>query len=338
MATGTDFRPPKQWQLSEEETISSYANWQSNILYHLSLCNDFGPFLASSWGKKSVANRGLADDTGTGGKTGVQKSIILERMLSLIAQFAPSLLRNDIIKNSTSLSWIWERIRKYYALGSSEVNFIKLYEIQRKEGERYETLYQRILAHLEDNLITISSGIEHDGAVATVDEVLSPTAERLAVFHWLTLIDERLPAYVARTYAQDLQSRSLKDIQPRISENMDAILADINSQDAISVQYTQSQGRKRNSYANFSNRKHQASNNTKKNLAGKKPSHPERSCAICSAAGRPSTGHDINKCWFISKFDKMQIAKACRVMVSEDFDSEEESDSDDPTGEVAEQL
>ena len=212
----------------------------------------FATILVRSWlqaGGKSVVYQGLIDDTGTSGKTRVLKSLILERMLSLIAQFAPPLLRNDIIKNSTSLSWIWERIRKYYAFGSSEVNFIKLYEIQRKDGERYETLYQRILAHLEDNLITVSSGIEHDGVVATVDEVLSPTAERLAVFHWLTLIDQRLPAYVARPYAQDLQSRSLKDIQPRISENMDAILADINSQEAVAVQYTQSQGRKKSSHS-----------------------------------------------------------------------------------------
>jgi len=334
MATSSDFRPPKQWQLSEEETISTYANWQSNILYHLSLCNDFSSFLDSNWEKKSVANRGLKNDAGTAGKTGVQKAIILERMLSLIAQFAPSLLRNDIIKNSTSLSWIWERIRKYYAFGSSEVNFIKLYEIKRKDGERYGTLYQRILAHLEDNLITISSGIEHDGLKPTVDEVLSPTAERLAVYHWLTLIDQRLPAYVARTYAQDLQSRSLKDIQPRISENMDAILVDINSQEATSIQYTQSLGRKSNSYSNFTNKKHQA-HNTKRNSVNKKPN---QSCAICSAAGRPSTGHDISKCWFISKFDKMNIAKACRVMASEDFKSEEESDSDDTNDDVAEQL
>ena len=133
---------------------------------------------------------------------------------------------------------------------------------------------------------------------------------------------------MARTYAQDLQSRSLKDIRPRISENMDAILADINSQEAVAVQYTQSQGRKKSSHSNFSNKRHQASYNTKKNLADKKPSHSERSCAICNAAGRPSTCHDIKICRLIRKIDKMKIAKACRVMASEDFNSEEESDSD----------
>ena len=34
----------------------------------------------------------------------------------------------------------------------------------------------------------------------------------------------------------------------------------------------------------------------------------------------------------------MKIAKACRVMASEDFNSEEESDSDDPCDEFVDQL
>ena len=155
----------------------------------------------------SSQSRGLTDDVPTNPpspttKTAVQKSIALDIMLGLIAQFSPSLLRNNIIKNSTSLSWIWQRIRKYYAFSHSEVNFLKLYTIKRKEDEWYETLYQRIIAHLEDNLITVASGIIHDGELPIADEELSPTAERLAVYHWLTLIDQCLPAYIACTYSQ----------------------------------------------------------------------------------------------------------------------------------------
>ena len=47
------FRPPKQWQLTENETITSFANWQSNIMYHLSLNNEFEPFLTED-GRKSL--------------------------------------------------------------------------------------------------------------------------------------------------------------------------------------------------------------------------------------------------------------------------------------------
>ena len=65
-------------------------------------------------------------------KSAVQKKIVLERMLGLIAQFSPSLLRNDIIKRSMSLSWVWQRIRKHYNFSQSEVNFLNLASIKLK--------------------------------------------------------------------------------------------------------------------------------------------------------------------------------------------------------------
>ena len=146
------FRPPKQWVLTDKETITSFASWQSNILYHLSLNNEFAIFLDEgfTWQKKSTTNRGLVADgdavAANDRKTAAQKNIHLERMLGLIAQFAPSLLRNDIIRKSTSLDWIWKRIRKHYSFQQSEVNFLRLSTIKKEPDERYETLFQRISA------------------------------------------------------------------------------------------------------------------------------------------------------------------------------------------------
>ena len=195
---GGAFHPPKPWQLTENETINSFANWKSNVLYNLSLNNEFAQFLDSEWSKQSVASRGLtAVTTGEVTKTAVQRAIVLDRMLGLVAQFVPSLLRTEILKRSTSLSWIWNRLRKHYSFSASEVNFLKLSEIKKEENERYETFYQRIMAHIEDNLLTISSGLLFDGATPKADEELSPTAERLGVYLWLTKIDERLPAFVS---------------------------------------------------------------------------------------------------------------------------------------------
>ena len=122
MAEG-GFRPPKQWVLTENETVTSFANWKSNILYHLSLNNEFSPFLDSTWSKQSVPNRGLLPDMKGDVvlKTAVQRNCILERMLGIIAQFVPSLLRNDIIKKSSSINRIWQRIRKHYSFSQLEV-------------------------------------------------------------------------------------------------------------------------------------------------------------------------------------------------------------------------
>ena len=312
-----NFRPPKQWVLTESETITSYANWHTNILYHLSLCNDFAPYLETEWSKQQVANRGFVDDTEAvqpveaNRKTAVQKKIVLNRILGIVAQFAPPLLRNEVIKCSTSLSWIWARIRRHYNFSQSEVNLLGLSSIQRKEDERYETLYQRIIAHLEDNLLTVASGLLHDGEVIAEDEVMSPTIERLAVLHWLSLIDKRLPTYVARVFAHDLQSKTLKEIQPQLALSMDSLLAEISAQEDIQVHYARS---------SFSRNRLTKSFQTK---TGASRSAPSKSCILCKASGPRYEGHNITTCWFVSKFEKMEMVKALQVCVEDTDESVE---------------
>ena len=327
MAEGGAFRPPKPWQLTESETINSFANWKSNVLYNLSLNNEFAQFLDSEWSKKSVANRGLLPvTTGQVTKTAVQRAIMLDRMLGLVAQFVPSLLRSEIIKRSTSLSWIWNRLRKHYSFTASEVNFLRLSEIKKEEGERYETFYQRIIAHIEDNLLTVSSGLEFDGEEPTVDEELSPTAERLGVYLWLTKIDERLPAFVGRIYAHDLQSKSLKDIQPQLAASMDSLLTDLAVQDEVKVNYSRTRHPSQQGSSRFNNRNR--SNSKSKNVSFNLKPTTQKSCLICKSAGRNPSSHNTSDCWFVSKFEKLQLSKALRVetddLADEMFDDEDE--------------
>ena len=313
------FRPPRPWVLTEEETINSFANWQSNLKYYLSLNDEFAPYLTSEWQKSSTPNHGLRSDAADAPnrKTAVQKAIILDRMLGIIAQYSPSLLRNDITKKSTSLASIWTRIRKYYSFQQSEVNFLKLSKIRRKEGERYETLFQRIIAHLEDNLLTVDSNIIHDGAAPAEDETLSPTAERLAVYLWMNLIDVRLPDYVARQYAHDLQTKSVKEIQPMIVDNMDSLLAGIAADDDVNIAYTgskQTRSRFDQSRKSFPKSRSQ-------------PDSKGKSCVVCKLAGRKYDTHDISTCWHLSKIDRLAMAKTLKVEI-DDIEDEDEEDND----------
>ena len=100
---------------------------------------------------------------------------------------------------------------------------------------------------MEDNLLTVESGLIHDGAATTSNEEMSPTLERLAVYMWLTLIDERLPAHVSRVYAHDLQSKTLKEIQSQLAEAMDCLLSDLSVPDEIAINYANSRRPKQQS-------------------------------------------------------------------------------------------
>ena len=98
-----------------------------------------------------------------------------------------------------------------------------------KGGERPERLHQRILAHLQDNLLQKDSKLKHNGAAVEIDEDMSPTVEHIAVLRWMELINPNLSALVQRTFAYDLQRMTLKDMQPQIVDVFDGFLEEVKS-------------------------------------------------------------------------------------------------------------
>ena len=165
---------------------------------------DFAPFLVRNfqWSPSRVQYRGLTDDgedvAVANRKLAIQKHAVLDHMIRLISSYCPEHIQSEIERKCTSLDWIWQRIRRHNGFCQSEVHFLKLSSIKLENNERYETYFQRIMAHLYDNLLTAGSNIRFEGENVIEDEEMSPTVERLAVFLWLHFIDDRLPAYVSR--------------------------------------------------------------------------------------------------------------------------------------------
>ena len=125
-------RAPKQWSLSKTETVNSFENWKQNLIYTLSLDNNFAPLLehGKKWGKKTktAPHRDFTDDPNTvaedARRTKQQKSAMLDLMLGQIANYCPVISRNVIVKNSTSLDEIWQTIRLHYGFQSSGSPFL----------------------------------------------------------------------------------------------------------------------------------------------------------------------------------------------------------------------
>ena len=70
----------------------------------------------AKWQKASTTTptRGLVDDADGAKRTKEQKVLSLEIMLGQIASYCP-VSRTSIVRNSTSLSDVWQQIRQYYA-------------------------------------------------------------------------------------------------------------------------------------------------------------------------------------------------------------------------------
>ena len=152
----TSPRAPRQWQLTKKE-ITSYESWCQNLMDILSLDNNFVPFLEATWQKQTAANprRGLTDDGSSVSEskrlTATQKNAHLNLMLGQIADFCPVISRNSIVKHSTSLNDIWQKIRQHYGFLSTGAHFLDLASINLQPDEKPKDLFQRLMAFFEDN-------------------------------------------------------------------------------------------------------------------------------------------------------------------------------------------
>jgi hypothetical protein len=285
-------RAPKQWSLTKEETITSFESWKQNLKYVLSLDRNFAEFIqeGTEWEKKTRNEplRGFEDDgedvEQAQRRTAAQKVIHLELMLGQIANFCPVISRNTIVKNSTSLENVWQSIRAHFGFQTTGAHFIDFAEMKLKPGERPEDLYQRIMAFVEDNLLTTESGITHHDEDPDEDEEITPMVENMIVLTWLRLVHPDLPGLIKQRYGTELRNSTLASIKPEISQAMGSLLESLNSSEDVRVmRYTPSStNRNQNPRSNFQPRRFDNNNNSNNN--NNRQATPSKKCPLCETA------------------------------------------------------
>ena len=329
-------KAPKQWALTTTETINTVEVWKQNLIYILSLDNNFAPYLASgvSWKKKASANptRGLTDDGATiaadDRRTAVQKCTMLELMLGQIANFCPVISRNSIVKQSTSLEFIWQRIRQYYGFQSTGAHFLDLASFKLEQNERPEALYERLMAFFEDNLLTSSSDISHHGSKVSEDEDMTPSLENTIIVTWLQLIHKGLPQLVKQRYGPELRNKSIASIKPEISQALPSLLDELRSiEDSKILRLSASSNRFQQSRdSSAPSARFQQSRDSRRPFSR---GNSSKECSICKAAGRSSANtHFLSECKLLTESDKRYLhsSRARLVGDSEPFPDEELSD------------
>ena len=156
-------------------------------------------------------------------------------MLGQIANYAPIISRSSIVKNSTSISGIWQTIRQHYGLQLTGSRFLDLANISLKPEQRPEDLFQSLMVFIEDNLLTASSGITHHGEIPVTDEELSPSLENFVVLTWLRLLHPSLPRLVKQHYGTELRSRTLASVKPEISQALESLLDELHTSNESKV-------------------------------------------------------------------------------------------------------
>ena len=89
---------------------------------------------------------------------------------------------------------------------------------------------------------------------------------------------------------------------------MNSLLAEIATQEDIQIQFSHS------SYKHNHNRS--ATFNSSKPSINQ--STTNKHCSVCKFSGRRYEGHDVNDCWYLSKIEKLEMAKSLQVTVEHD--------------------
>ena len=309
-------RAPKQWSLTKNESINTFEAWRQNLVYTLSLDQNFAPFMVEgcTWLKKTPKTtlRGFADDgeevAEAKRRTKEQKVSHLELMLGQIANYCPIISRNTIVKNSTSLASIWQSIRLHFGFQSTGAHFIDFDKIKLEENERPEDLYQRLTSFVEDNLLRSDGNIKHHGEAPSEDEDLTPSLENIIVLTWLRLIHKDLPSLVRQRYGTELRTQTLSSLKPEISQALDSLLDEIHSTAESKIFRA-------------------AIKSDSRQYDKKKTS--SRSCPLCKQAGR-KYDHFLSTCRFLPQEDRKFMSRARQIVCEEDVPPSDVDDNDNP--------
>lgn len=135
---------PKQWSLSKTETVNNFENWKQNLVYTLSLDSHFAPFQADgvTWGKKTKDQplRGFGNDGSSVPEeqrlTTRQKVTFLAPMLGQIANYFPVISRTTLVKNSTSIQSVSNKIREHFSFQVTGAHFLDSANLHLETEER----------------------------------------------------------------------------------------------------------------------------------------------------------------------------------------------------------
>ncbi|CAB4001636.1 Hypothetical predicted protein [Paramuricea clavata] len=226
---------------------------------------------------------------------------MLELMLGQIANYCPIIFRNTIVKNSISIEFIWNAIHLHFGFQATGAHFVDFNNIKLQPDKRLEDLSQRLIAFVEDSLLSSSGNITHHNEQITEDEELSPTLENFVVLTWLRVINPALPNLIKQCYGTGLHSRTLASIKPEISQAVSSLLDEIASNDEAKVMCTQTFRRGPSRRLPVPAMRQSGSTRL-----------CEKSCPLCKQASRPDN-HFLSECRFLPERDWKYMAKARQI-------------------------
>ena len=254
----------------------------------------------------------------------------LRTFLSIIAKSCDIHHYNVVMRHSTRLQSIYDKLREDYDIQNKGIHFFHLLDLQYQPGTSAIGFYNQYRNLIITNLKKRGDQIEWQNVDLAQDERLSPTFEDHILLTVLGLIDSRLPGHVRTHYHHHIgQDKCLMDFKTDILVKVPTFLQEIENKPSLgainqlgehlgAMRYQQDyrargqpfRGQPFRGRANFRARSSYRGFATAP--AGKQPHLSAPYCCLCHVTGQPDTvtrSHRIGdmKCPKLSDTDKQYI-------------------------------
>ena len=243
----------------------------------------------------------------------------LNSLLTTIAAYCPEGLFKTILVDSTSISWIKQRLIKVCNIESNGRHLPKALNISFNKGEESPAaFYEKVRSTFIDSLMP--EGTMFHGVPLTSQETLSPTFESVIVIMCLKAIHPELPDFIMNNKGMlfTTANPNFCDIKEELWETMDTLLTQMEAQENIqrlqishkeeNLRWVNTQRKQNN------NRSFQANKNS--TYSGVKPKPYKSSCDYCKALGKDEriwTTHDKYNCFSLFP-DKNKFRTQARML------------------------
>ncbi len=260
-----------------------------------------------------------------------------------------------VIRQATSLNWIWNELTVIYQHQHKGKDFLGIVDIHYDpERDSAISVYNSYRAKIMENLKPAGTHLEWKNTTIKTQESISPTFEDHILLTTLHLIDKRLPAKVKELYGPRIEKgKFLMDLKMDILTNVSKMLEDLENddndgninaikhgQESFQLAYmrnnTRGSQRGRNRYQRFNN----SFNNSKPN---QNPN--SQFCRLCHLSRKPQStilSHEIGdiSCPSLSNRDRDGLKSKLSINAiqadDDDDNSVDEIDEEETMKQIAE--
>ena len=153
----------------------------------------------------------------------------LRTFIGQIAKAASKNMYAGIVRHSTSLEWVYNKLREEYDIQTKGIHFLNIinlkYDPDTKTPAGFYNEYRTVILN---NVGRRNEVIQwNNNRALDADEAVGPLFEDVILMNVLNLIDPRLPKFVRKHYKLKTGDRRLMDIKSDIFTNLKVFISEM---------------------------------------------------------------------------------------------------------------